>query len=108
MIKFPYSTGVNKWIEPGVFLSSNVTQFEPIFKIQEFENLNLSKLRYTILIVNPEEPDLINDSFKTTLCYGLQNLKLDYNDNVIDSRKFNVKDNVLINYLSPIPEKNAG
>lgn len=108
MIKFPYSTGVNKWINPGEFLSSNVTQFEPIFKIQEFENLDLSKQRYTILIVNPDEPDLINDSFKTTLCYGLQNLKLDYNDNVIDARKFTVKDNVLIDYLPPVPEKNAG
>ncbi|KAK5782165.1 mitochondrial 54S ribosomal protein mL38 MRPL35 PWA37_005146 [Arxiozyma heterogenica] len=108
MIKFPYSTGVNKWIAPGEFLSSNVTQFEPIFKIQEFEKLDLATQKYTILIVNPDEPDLINDSFKTTLCYGLQNLTLDYNDNVIDARKFNVKDNVLIDYLPPVPEKNAG
>ncbi|CAL9735927.1 large ribosomal subunit protein mL38 [Monosporozyma servazzii] len=108
MIKFPYSTGVNKWVEPGQFLSSNVTQLEPIFKIQEYETVDVQKQRYTVLVVNPDEPDLATDSFKTTLCYGLQNLKLDYNDNVIDARKFNPEENKLIDYLPPVPEKNAG
>lgn len=108
MIKFPYSTGVNKWIEPGEFLSTNVTQFEPIFKIQEFDTIDPESQKYTILIVNPDEPDLVNDSFKTTLCYGLANVKIGYNDNIIDARKFNHEDNVLIDYMPPVPEKNAG
>lgn len=108
MVKFPYSTGVNKWVEPGEFLSSNATQLEPVFKIQEYDTVDVEKQRYTVLIVNPDEPDLATDSFKTTLCYGLQNLKLGYNDNVIDARKFNSDDNVLIDYLPPVPEKNAG
>ncbi|CAB4253800.1 similar to Saccharomyces cerevisiae YDR322W MRPL35 Mitochondrial ribosomal protein of the large subunit [Maudiozyma barnettii] len=106
-IKFPYSTGVNQWIEPGKFLSSGVTSLEPIFKIQEYELVNPKEQLYTILIVNPDEPDLMNNSFKTTLSYGLTNVKIDYNDNVVDSRKF-FERNILANYLPPVPEKNAG
>lgn len=106
-IKFPYSTGVNQWIEPGKFLSSGVTSLEPIIKIQEFELVDPKEQLYTVLIVNPDEPDLINDTFKTTLAYGLTNLKVDYNDNVIDSRKF-FRRNILAKYLPPVPEKNAG
>lgn len=106
-IKFPFSTGVNQWIEPGKFLSSGVTALEPVFKIQEFELVNPEEQLYTILIVNPDEPDLLNDSFKTSLSYGLTNVKIAYNDNVVDSRKFFDR-NVLANYLPPVPEKNAG
>lgn len=106
-IKFPYSTGVNKWIEPGEILSSNVTSMEPVFKVQEFDLVDTERQLYTILIVNPDEPDLENDSFKTTLVYGLCNLRLGYNDNVIDARKFDAS-NVIAEYLPPVPEKNAG
>ncbi|SMN19718.1 similar to Saccharomyces cerevisiae YDR322W MRPL35 Mitochondrial ribosomal protein of the large subunit [Maudiozyma saulgeensis] len=106
-IKFPYSTGVNQWIEPGKILSSGVTSLEPIFKIQEFELVNSKEQLYTILIVNPDEPDLMNDSFKTSLSYGLTNIKIDYNDNVVDSRKF-FERNILAKYLPPVPEKNSG
>lgn len=106
-IKFPFSTGVNKWIEPGEFLSSNVTSMRPIFKIQEYELVNVEKQLYTVLIVNPDVPDLSNDSFKTALCYGLVNINLTYNDNLIDPRKFH-SSNIIADYLPPVPEKNAG
>lgn len=106
-IKFPFSTGVNQWIEPGKFLSSGVTSLEPVFKIQEFDLVNPDEQLYTILVVNPDEPDLLNDSFKTTLSYGLTNIKIGYNDNIVDSRKF-FERNVLAKYLPPVPEKNAG
>ena len=39
--------------------------------------------------------------------YGLTDLKLSYNDNIIDPRKFS-DENVLAEYLPPVPEKNAG
>lgn len=105
-IRFPYSTGVNKWIEPGEILSSNVTSLPPVFKIQEFDLVDPTT-QYTILVVNPDEPDIVNDTYKTTLCYGLGNIKVSYNDNVVDSRKFD-KSNRIVDYLPPVPEKNAG
>lgn len=106
-LKFPFSTGVNKWIEPGELLSSNTTSFPPAIKIQEYELLDLKKQFYTILVVNPDEPDLQNDSFRTTLNYGLVNVQVGYNDNVVDARKCDLS-NVIAEYLPPVPEKNAG
>ncbi|CAI4038184.1 hypothetical protein SMKI_04G5240 [Saccharomyces mikatae IFO 1815] len=106
-IKFPFSTGLNKWIEPGEFLSSNVTSMCPVFKVQEYDHVDVERQLYTILVVNPDVPNVSNDSFKTALCYGLVNLKLAYNDNLIDPRKFD-SSNVVADYLPPVPEKNAG
>lgn len=106
-IKFPFSTGVNKWIEPGDFLSSNVTSMCPVFKVQEYDLLDIGRQLYTVLVVNPDVPDLTNDSFKTALCYGLVNINLTYNDNLIDPRKFD-SSNIIADYLPPVPEKNAG
>ncbi|KAL3233922.1 Large ribosomal subunit protein mL38 [Nakaseomyces bracarensis] len=105
-IKFPYSTGVNKWVEPGEYLSSNVTSLPPVVKIQEYELVDPTTQLYTILIVNPDEPDLKTDSFKTTLSYALVNIKVDYNDNVVDARKFS-EENIIADYLPPVAEKNA-
>ncbi|SCU98569.1 LAFA_0G18822g1_1 [Lachancea sp. 'fantastica'] len=106
-LRFPFSTGVNKWVEPGEVLSSNATSLPPQIKIQEYDDLDLTNQLYTVLVVNPDEPDMKNNSFKTTLQYGLVNLKLGYNNNVVDARMF-TKDNVLAAYLPPVPEKNAG
>ncbi|EDO14832.1 hypothetical protein Kpol_364p4 [Vanderwaltozyma polyspora DSM 70294] len=106
-IKFPYSSGLNKWIEPGEVLSSNTTYLPPVFKIQEYDTVDPEKQLYTILIVNPDVPDLENDTFKTSLAYGLTNLKVSYNDNMVDSRKFD-DSNVLTEYVAPTPDKNIG
>ncbi|EJS42289.1 mrpl35p [Saccharomyces arboricola H-6] len=106
-IKFPFSTGVNKWIEPGESLSSNVTSMCPVIKVQEYDHVDVERQLYTVLIVNPDVPDLTKDSFKTGLCYGLANIKLNYNDNLIDPRKFD-SSNIVADYLPPVPEKNAG
>ncbi|AMD19748.1 HCL403Wp [Eremothecium sinecaudum] len=107
-IRFPFSTGVKKWIEPGEVLNSNVTSMEPSIKIQEYDhNLDTEKQLYTILVVNPDEPNLDTDSFKTTLNFGLKNIKIGYNDNLVDPRKYN-ESNVLAPYTPPVPEKNAG
>lgn len=105
-IRFPYSTGVNKWVEPGEFLSSNVTSLPPAVKIQEYDLVDPSKQLYSVLIVNPDEPDVENDTFKTTLAFGLVNIKIDYNDNVVDPRRY-TDENVLAEYVPPVPEKNV-
>lgn len=106
-IKFPYSTGVNKWVEPGELLSSNATNMEPIFKLQEFDSIDQGEQLYTILVVNPDEPDLVNNSYKTTLQYGLCNLKINYNDNIVDAKRIKTS-NIIVDYLPPVPEKNVG
>lgn len=108
-VKFPFSTGLNKWIEPGEILSTNTTCMEPAIKVQEFDTVDMTKQLYTILIVNPDEVEISTDSFRTTLNYALTNIKIGYNDNLIDARKFvNKKQNVLKEYKPPVPEKNAG
>lgn len=107
-LRFPFSTGVNKWVEPGEILSSNTTSMVPTIKIQEYENgIDFEKQKYTVVIVNPDEPDVLNDTFKTTLAFGLTNLKIDYNDNVVDPRKYN-ESQILADYIPPVPEKNVG
>lgn len=108
-VKFQNHTGINRWIEPGKILSSNTTTYPPSIKIQEFEALDLTKERYTILIVNPDVPDIENNTYKTQISWGLSNLSISYNDNFINPAKL-LKDegkyNEIISYIPPVPEKN--
>lgn len=107
-LKFLNHTGVNTWIEPGSLLSSNVTTYPPSVKIQEFDTIDTSKQLYTLLIVNLDVPDVINNTYKTELNWGLSNIKLNYNENFINPERL-LKDesiNEIIDYLPPTPEKN--
>ncbi|KAH3672334.1 hypothetical protein WICMUC_004305 [Wickerhamomyces mucosus] len=107
-LKFSNHTGVNRWIEPGMLLSSNSTTYSPTIKIQEFDNVDISNELYTVLIVNPDVPDIEKNSYKTQLQWGLSNVKLDFNDNVISPKKL-LEDksiNEIIDYSPPVPEKN--
>jgi large subunit ribosomal protein L35 len=58
---------------------------------------------YTILIVNPDVPDLENDSFKTHLHWAVSNVPLSNVEHLVDVSK----SNELVSYLPPHPEKNA-
>jgi large subunit ribosomal protein L35 len=107
-LKFLNHTAVNRFIEPGTLLSSNVTTYPPSIKIQEFDTVDVEKQLYTVLIVNPDVPDLENNSYKTHLQWGLSNVKLDYNDNFITPKRL-LEDssiNEIIDYCPPTPEKN--
>lgn len=115
-VRFPFVNGVNRWIEPGMQLSTNATSFPPQFKIINMvPNMSISELsqkKYTLLIVNPDQPDVENDSFKTTLHYALTDVTFtDFNNNVLS--EFNTKKGkptfkVLADYVPPVPEKNTG
>ncbi|CCE62849.1 hypothetical protein TPHA_0D02110 [Tetrapisispora phaffii CBS 4417] len=107
-VKFPYSTGINKWINSGETLSTLATSLPPVFKVQEYDSINVDKQLYTILVVNPDVPDLINDTYCTCLNYGLTNLKLKYNDNIIDLRNIEKEHSIIADYLPPVPEENIG
>lgn len=105
-LKFP-NNNVDTWIEPGKILSSNVTSKPPAFEIIEFKESKNDL--YTILIVNPDTPDVENDSFSTTLHWALKDIPLSNNDSMVDIRKLDEnKNSILIDYLPPVPEKNLG
>lgn len=108
-LKFLNHTTVNRWIEPGTVLSSNVTAYPPSIKIQELEQVDTKTQLYTVLIVNPDVADIANNTYKTQISWGLSNVKLEYNDNFITPRRLLEDDgsiNELIDYLPPVPEKN--
>ncbi|GMM27588.1 mitochondrial 54S ribosomal protein YmL35 [Martiniozyma asiatica (nom. inval.)] len=105
-LKFPHNN-VETLIEPGVVLSSNATSRPPAIEVIEFKE-SINDL-YTVLIVDPDTPDVANDSFSTTLCWGLQNVKLSNNDSWISAKKLTEQpDCEFSEYLPSVPEKNSG
>jgi large subunit ribosomal protein L35 len=105
-LKFPHNN-IESWIEPGSILSSNVTSKPPSFEIIEFKE-SIKDL-YTVLIVNPDTPDVENDTYSTTLHWGLKDVELSNTDSIIDIKKLNEHPEYsLIDYLPPVPEKNLG
>lgn len=88
--------------EPGSFLSNEVCERRPRISIQEFEPIAKDSL-YSVVIVNPDVPDLENDSFKTLLHYAAVNIRISN-----DAPEVNfAQATELADYLPPHPEKNA-
>ncbi|KAK9234909.1 phosphatidylethanolamine-binding protein [Lipomyces kononenkoae] len=98
-IRFPGTT--SHWIDPGRIMSTGVTAQAPEFSIQIFEDK--PKL-YTIVILDPDTPDLENDSYKHTLHYILADVKITGNEPLVDKSLARE----LVPYLPPHPEKNSG
>ncbi|KAK9388700.1 phosphatidylethanolamine-binding protein [Lipomyces mesembrius] len=98
-IRFPGTMA--HWIDPGRIMSTGVTAQAPEFSIQIFEDK--AKL-YTIVIVDPDTPDVENDSYKTTLHYILADVKISGNEPLVDKSMARE----LVPYLPPHPEKNSG
>ncbi|ODQ64405.1 PEBP-like protein [Nadsonia fulvescens var. elongata DSM 6958] len=98
-VQFP--NFVNKWVENGEILSTKVTSRAPIFKIQEFNEIPQGQ-KYTILVIDPDTPDIKNNSFSTSLLWGLTDIEVSLNNPLVhfDSRQ-------LIDYVPPVPEKNT-
>ena len=97
-----------KWIIPGEILPSFAVSQPPTIQIQDFSPSTAEKL-YTILLVNPDTPDLKSNSFSTQLHYGLCNVTLSNTKNVFipaqaffDGGNFTFRD-----YIPLLPEKNA-
>ncbi|KAK9365542.1 phosphatidylethanolamine-binding protein [Lipomyces kononenkoae] len=98
-VRFPGTS--THWIDPGRIMSTGVTALAPEFSIQIFEDK--TKL-YTIVILDPDTPDLENDSYKTTLHYILADVKISGNEPLVDKSLARE----LVPYLPPHPEKNSG
>lgn len=94
---------VNKWVVPGTVLPCAVATRPPLVKIQEFEEIADNSL-YTLVIVDPDTPDLVNDSYTTSLQWAISNIPLSNVESVVDAEKATE----LIPYLPPTPEKNTG
>lgn len=104
-LKFPHNN-VETWIEPGKILSSNATSRPPTLKVTEFEKID--KQLYTVLVVNPDVPDLKKDSFSTFLHWGVKDVELSNVDNEISAKKLmDNKGSEFCDYIPPTPEKNA-
>lgn len=88
--------------EPGSFLSNEVCERRPRVSIQEYEPIQKDSL-YSVVIVNPDVPDLENDSYKTLLHYAAVNIPISNDAPEVDFTKATE----LADYLPPHPEKNA-
>ncbi|AOA64795.1 54S ribosomal protein L35, mitochondrial [Komagataella phaffii CBS 7435] len=105
VLRFPHNN-VHTTVEPGQLLSSNVTKKPPSLEVVEFDPIPDDL--YTVLIVNPDTPDLENDTFSTTLHWALRNVPLSSSDISIDALKLQeCPERELVSYLPPVPDKNA-
>uniref|UniRef100_A0A060TCA4 Large ribosomal subunit protein mL38 n=1 Tax=Blastobotrys adeninivorans TaxID=409370 RepID=A0A060TCA4_BLAAD len=101
-VRLQFPGVVNKWVEPGTVLRNEVAAKRPILTVQEFDEVSEGSL-YTVVIVDPDTPDLETDSFKTTLHWAVSNVPLSNVNHEVDANK----GNELVGYLPPHPEKNT-
>ncbi|KAI5954037.1 MRPL35 [Candida margitis] len=110
-VKFTHNTEdqFSKWVTPGSLLPAFAVSEPPTVYIQEFDRVEGSNNLYTVLLVNPDTPDLATNSFTTTLHYGLKNVMLNNVDNSIDvSKLLKVGPRITFKEYTPLtPEKNA-
>lgn len=99
-LQFPGPT--NKKVTPGDILPNSVCARPPILNVQEFEEIPDGSF-YTVLVVDPDTPDVANDSFTTTLHWAVTNVPLSNIDSSMDMSKADQ----LVSYLPPHPEKNT-
>lgn len=109
-VKFPHNTKseFSSWVTPGEILPAFAVAKPPTILIQEFDRVDKDQL-YTVLIVNPDTPDLPSNSFSTSLQYGLANVPLNNVNNTIDTKLLlKYGDSYTFKEYSPlVPEKNA-
>lgn len=109
-VKFGHNTDpeLTDWISPGSILPAFAVAEPPCIKVQSFDKIEGHKL-FTVLLVNPDLPDLETNSFKTVLQYGLANVALSNVDNVITPSKLLSDSSIIFKDYTPLlPEKNSG
>lgn len=109
-IKFSHNTEkeFSDWVVPGTRMPAFAVSKPPTIEIQEFELVEGSTGLYSVIVVNPDVPDLDKNSFKVSLLYGLKNVPLDFVNNTITP--FSLLENperVFKVYAPVFPEKNA-
>lgn len=100
-VRMQFPGYANKWFAPGDILRNEVASKAPILEVQEFDEIADGSL-YTVVIVDPDTPDLESDSYSTTLHWAVVNVPLSNVDNAINASK----GEELVPYLPPHPEAN--
>lgn len=100
-VRMQFPGYVKKWFAPGDILRNEIASKAPILEVQEFDEIAEGSL-YTVIIVDPDTPDLEADSYSTTLHWALVNVPLSNTDNVVNASK----GEELLPYLPPHPEVN--
>ena len=110
-IKFTHNTDplFKGWVVPGSMVPAHSVSKPPTIKVQEFDRIEGDNNLYTVLIVNPDTPNLETNSFTTKLHYGLKNVPLNNVDNLIDVPKLmKMGPKVTFQEYTPLtPEKNT-
>ncbi|SGZ49845.1 CIC11C00000003486 [Sungouiella intermedia] len=109
-IKFGHNSKgeFSDWVVPGAKLPAFAVEMPPTIEIQEFSIPEEHSGLYSVLLVNPDTPDLETNSFRTTLNYGLHNVPLTYTENTITPGKLLTNPQWIFKKYQPLlPEKNA-
>lgn len=101
-VRLQFPGFVNKWTEPGKLLRNAICAQTPIVEVQEFEKIKENTL-YTIVVVDPDTPDIPRDRYKTTLHWAVSNIPLSNTQHRVDLSK----SDELVPFLPPHPEKNG-
>lgn len=108
-VKFGHNTNREfiDWVTPGDVLPAFAVSKPPTIQIQEFETVEGASGLYTVLLVNPDVPDLAANSYKCSLNYGLHNVPLTFADNTITPGKLLANPQWVFQQYEPlVPEKN--
>lgn len=96
------------WVEPGTVMPAFAVATPPTIKVQEFEVPKGFSGLYTVVVVNPDVPNVQDNSFQTQLQYGLHNVPLNYVANEIGPAQLLADPEVVFRPYTPlVPEKNA-
>lgn len=109
-ISFPHNDAdFQQWVVPGTILPSFAVSQPPRIQIHDFDNISNEYQLYTIVIVNPDTPDVKNNTYSTNIHYGLANVSLNNVDNTLTMEKLLNSEQTLSfsDYLPLTPEKNT-
>lgn len=100
-VQMQFLTPNRRWVEPGEWIANDVCERLPLFKVVDF-SATADQL-YSVVIVNPDAPDLDRDSFKTQLHFAAVNVAASPGSPVCNFTDASI----LADYRPPFPEKNA-
>ena len=103
-VRLKFVTPQMRNIEPGEFVANQVALRAPRLEIRDFGVPAGQSAKYTVLIVNPDVPDVENDAFSTQLHFAATNVEAKLSSPAVD---FFGSPNVQVPYLPPMPEKNG-
>lgn len=107
-VKFPHNqtSEFALWVEPGTVMPASAVAQPPTVKINQFTT---AKGLYTVVLVNPDTPDLQNNSFSTSLHWGVANIEIDQSSFELGSKwQLENDDKVFKQYVPLTPENNTG